>query len=578
LKITIAKTAGFCMGVRRAVEMALDAPDQHQGPIYTYGPLIHNPQVLQLLQAKGITVIDELPPVGSGTVLIRAHGVPPDAREGLIRAGFKVIDATCPRVIKVQTIIRQHARKGYASIIIGDRDHPEVTGLLGYAGAAGHAVDNLADLDRLPVFDRAIIVAQTTQNTRFFGRVRQWAADHHPHYKIFDTICDSTEKRQAEVKQLAADVDAVVVVGGRSSGNTQRLVQIAAESGKPSFHIETEDDLDDKALEKAECIGVTAGASTPNWIIRGVYRRLEQMPLKKRSGWKGLFVNLQRFLLLTNLYVSLGAGCLSYSGAKLMRLPCRLSYVLISVLYVLSMHILNNLTGRNADHYNEPERAFFYEKYKAFLTFLALFAGGAGLMTAFAMGFMPFMVLLVMSLMGLSYNLQLLPDRWPNVKYHRIRELPGSKTLLIAMAWGVVTSVFPSLALRGTLDLTSLLVFVWATGIVFVRTALFDILDMQGDRIVGKGTIPIIIGEKQTLKLLKVVLAALVVLLAAAGFWGLFSTLAYALAICPVFIYFILAAHERGHMLPGLRLEFLVETQFMLAGLMAFIWSAGSSG
>ncbi len=262
MKILIAKTSGFCMGVRRAVEMVLDAPGKHGQPIYTYGPLIHNPQVLELLESKGISILRDIAAQGSGTVLIRAHGVPPQIKKTLKNAGFKVIDATCPRVIKVQTVIRKHARQNYASIIVGDKDHPEVVGLLGYAADRGYAVGSLEELNALPDFERAIIVAQTTQNTMFFDQVKQWAARNHPHYKVFETICDSTERRQAEVKRLAECVDAVIVVGGRNSGNTRRLVEIASRSGKPAFHIETEADLEPfelNQLSTAQSIGITAG-------------------------------------------------------------------------------------------------------------------------------------------------------------------------------------------------------------------------------------------------------------------------------------------------------------------------------
>ena len=210
MKVLIAKTSGFCMGVRRAVEMVLDAPDQHANPIFTYGPLIHNPQVLNLLKTKDITVLEDIPDHGSGTVLIRAHGVPPSIKQRLTQADFKVIDATCPRVIKVQTIIRKHSKNNFASIIIGDRDHPEVIGLLGYARQNGYVIGSVAELEALPAFDKAIIVAQTTQNTKLFEAVKNWAAANHPHYKVFNTICDSTERRQAEVKRLAETVDAVL--------------------------------------------------------------------------------------------------------------------------------------------------------------------------------------------------------------------------------------------------------------------------------------------------------------------------------------------------------------------------------
>ncbi len=575
MKIVIAKTAGFCMGVRRAVEMVLDAPGRHETPIYTYGPLIHNPQVLALLEEKGIAALTAIPDTGAGTVLIRAHGVPPEAGDRLEAAGFTVIDATCPRVIAVQRIIRKHADEGAEVIIIGDADHPEVIGLLGHAGGRGHVAGTMAELEALPGFDRAIIVAQTTQNTRFFEAVKAWAADTHPHYRIFDTICDSTEKRQEEVKRLADAVDALVVVGGRNSGNTQRLADIARGSGKAAIHVETEAELDPEVLSEARSIGITAGASTPNWIIRRIYRTLEALPYsRKKKSWRGGIFKIQHALLLTNIYVALGAGCLCYACARLQDIPQPAPYIVIAVLYVLSMHLFNHLTGREEDRYNDPDRARFYETHTRFLAALAVAAGAAGLLTAFAVGPVPFLSLLAMSLMGLSYNLRFLPEG----KYRRIRDIPGSKTILIALAWGVVTSVFPPLSARGGMGLGAVLVFLASAGMVFIRTAFFDILDMQGDRIVGKETIPIILGEKRSLTLLKRLLWGVALILALPALVGWLPGLALPLALCPAFFYVVMRTHERGYMLPGIRLEFLVESHFILFGLLTWVGSVAAGG
>lgn len=564
------------MGVRRAVEMVMDAPHEYEEPICTFGPLIHNSQVLALLEEKGICTLNTIPSQGSGTVLVRAHGVPPQAKQNLKNAGFKVIDATCPRVIKVQTIIRKHARKNYASIIVGDKDHPEVVGLLGYAWEKGHVVGSLEELDALPAFDKAIIVAQTTQNTGLFETVKKWAGERFPHYKIFDTICDSTERRQAEVMRLAATVDTVIVVGGRNSGNTQRLVEIAEQTGKPAYHIETESDLgklDVKMLASTKRIGITAGASTPNWVIKRVYRALEALSYKKVRSWRRAFFTLQRVLLLTNIYVSFGAGCLSYACAKLQGIHPYVQYVVISILYVQSMHILNHLTGNQADQYNDPDRASFYKKHKIFLSILAFIAGGLGLTAAYTVGHISFLILLTMSILGLSYNLQIIPERFDFIRYRRIRDIPGSKTLLIAMAWGIVTSLFPSLSVFGVINLNTVLVFLWATGLVFVRTAFFDTLDMQGDRIVGKETIPILLGEKQTMRLLKVILFITLAITFAATALNVISGIGFALAICPIFLFLVLRTYERGNLIPSIRLEFLVESHFVLAGMIAILWS-----
>lgn len=277
MKLIVARTAGFCMGVRRAVEMTLEAVDSCEKPICTFGPLIHNPQVLNLLSQKGISVIETVPPRGHGTVLLRAHGVPPRVKAALVTAGFRVVDATCPRVIKVQTIIRRHAADGYGTIIIGDRNHPEVVGLLGYAGARGCVVGSVKELAALPRFTKAIVVAQTTQNTAFYREVKDWVRRNCPHYQVFDTICDSTEKRQTEVKQLADAVDAVVVVGGHNSGNTNRLAEIARKAGKPTQQVETEAELDCQVLAAARSVAVCAGASTPDWMIRRVIQVLASL-------------------------------------------------------------------------------------------------------------------------------------------------------------------------------------------------------------------------------------------------------------------------------------------------------------
>jgi (E)-4-hydroxy-3-methyl-but-2-enyl pyrophosphate reductase len=273
----VAKTAGFCMGVRRAVDIALETVRKYGGSARSFGPLIHNSQVLEFLKERGVLVLEDMPGKGSGAVIIRAHGVPPETRDRLSRAGFNIVDATCPRVIKVQTIIETHAVRGHAAIIAGDRDHPEVSGLLGYSDGRGHVIDSLENLKSLPVFEKAIVVAQTTQNIEFYGEVKKWVAGRRPHYKVFDTICHSTSRRQNEVRDMARLADIFVVVGGKNSGNTRRLAEVARESGRSACHIETEADLDASVMDGRRNVCVTAGASTPDWVIERVVKKIESL-------------------------------------------------------------------------------------------------------------------------------------------------------------------------------------------------------------------------------------------------------------------------------------------------------------
>jgi 4-hydroxy-3-methylbut-2-enyl diphosphate reductase len=573
MRIIVAKNAGFCMGVRRAVEMALDAPAKYDAPIYTYGPLIHNPQVLALFAEKGVTVLKEIPTQGHGTVLVRAHGVPPETKLALKQAGFTVIDATCPKVVKVQAIIRRYARKGYAVIIVGDNDHPEVVGLHGFAGDRGHIVASLDQLVALPVFDRAIIVAQTTQNQAQYREIKAWAAKERPKYMVFDTICDSTEKRQAEIRELAKEVDALVVVGGKSSGNSRRLAEIASAEGKPVYFVETEEELDSQALSSIQTLGIAAGASTPAWIIKRVIRSAEQASLRYGRDWRSTLLGLQRLLSLTNIYVALGAGSLAFAAGALQGLPYSPSALAAAILYVLSMHILNHLTGLAEDRYNDPERERLYRSRKTMLTAMAIIAGAVGLVAAYSIGWVAFWALLAMSILGLSYNLRLIPNRLaPRGKIRRIRDIPGSKTILITLAWGMVTAVLPSLT--GTHErqfMGSGVALLITVGLVFSRTAFFDILDMHGDRIVGKETIPIILGLRRSFRLLKIVLIGVAILLPVAAGLGWVRPTAVVLALCPLLLLAVVVRFQRGNLLPGIRLEFGVESLLLLSGVLIWV-------
>ena len=508
MKIVVAKTAGFCMGVRRAVDMVLDAANTaKEEPIYTYGPLIHNPQVLEMLEEKGIFRIDKIPTKGKGIVLVRAHGVPPEDEKALKKAGFTVINATCPRVVKVQVIIHQYAQKGYSTIIIGDEKHPEVVGLLGYAKNSGYTVTNMEQFEKLPKFENAVIVAQTTQDTVFYDQIKRWCEIHAPHYKIFDTICGSTERRQAEIRKLANENDAVIVVGGKQSGNTKRLAQIAAGAGKPAIHIEEISQIDYKELSSTKSIAITAGASTPNWIINDTCTQVERN-LQKLHPLHILLLKIRDFLLKTNVMAAVGAGSLTYACSGLQGFDKDFHHALIAMLYVLSMHILNNLFMIKPDKYNNPQRALFYKNNRLYLWISVIVSGATGLYLSLAAGVLSFMVLLIMSFLGLSYNLKLIPSIARKGQFTRIKDIPGSKTILITIAWGTVTCLLPAVANQSNL-LPVAVVFIFAAGLVFARTAFFDILAIQGDRITGKETLPILIGEKQSFNIIQYILILL---------------------------------------------------------------------
>lgn len=279
-QIIVAKSAGFCWGVQRAFNKVLDIASNHpeRRPVYTYGPLIHNPQAVQMLKQQGIAVIEEIPSSVGGTVVIRTHGVPPTERKKLEESGAKLCDATCPDVGIIQGTVRKHLKQGYYIVIIGHREHPEVDALLGFAENKGACVNSAEEVAALPGdLGKLCVVSQSTQQREKFNALVALLKERYPQCLVFDTICRSTDMRQQEVRELAKEVEAMVVVGGRNSSNTNRLAEISRAIGTRTFLIETDEEISSADFDGIYNIGVTAGASTPRWVIERVVSRLESL-------------------------------------------------------------------------------------------------------------------------------------------------------------------------------------------------------------------------------------------------------------------------------------------------------------
>jgi len=569
MKVILAKSAGFCMGVRRAVETTLDVIQKEGTGVSTYGPLIHNPQVLKLLEERGVKILRDIPEKASGTVIIRAHGVPPVHKEKLRLAGAAVKDATCPHVVKVQVIIKKYLKQGYATVIIGDRNHAEVEGLMGFAGSLGRVVSNREDVNNLELNEPYIIVSQTTQDESIFEELSTLVLKRFPGGKVFNTICDATHKRQEEVRSLCKNVEAMVVVGGKNSANTKRLAEIAEGKGCPVFLVETEDELDLEALSKYECVGVTAGASTPTWMISRVVRILEVIPGKGEGRLKYFSSKLLWLLLATNIYVSIAGGALTYTAEILQNNIPGLSHFLISFLYLFAMHNLNRFTDRKVQKFNDPLRALFYEKYRWPLLIVSALSLALALTLVFEHGQKPFLLLTGMSIFGILYSVQVIPKSLiPNVRVRGLKEIPGSKTFLVAVAWAFVTTLIPAWSDSHNPDLVTLVVLFFILLLVFVRNALFDVFEVQGDRIVGKETLPVCIGEQKTLTMLNILMGILVLLLLFMPLLGLMSRVGFWLLPGIFYIFSVTRMYSKGKIGQGPKLEFCLESVFyLLAGL-----------
>ena len=273
-EVILAKSAGFCFGVKRAVDTVYGQTGKKN--VYTFGPIIHNEEVVKDLEKKGVFVIntmEELDDITEGTVIIRSHGVSSAVYEALQKKGVEIVDATCPFVLKIHNIVKQESANGKQIVIIGNEKHPEVEGIMGWSKTQVHVVDTAEKAQNLQLDPQreVCIVSQTTFNYNKFKELVEIISEKGYNIIIRNTICNATEERQTEAREIAKRVDAMIVVGGSSSSNTRKLYEICKNECKDTYYIQTLNDLDMTSLGKADCIGITAGASTPNNIIQEVY-------------------------------------------------------------------------------------------------------------------------------------------------------------------------------------------------------------------------------------------------------------------------------------------------------------------
>lgn len=560
------------MGVRRAMNIVLDAANKKKGKLYTYGPLVHNPQAIEMLRQKGVDVLDSNT-VSNATVIIRAHGVAPDQRKKIKEAGNLLCDATCPHVARAHAIVKKQIKEGYAAIIVGDRGHAEVNGLLGYAHNKGFVVESVDDVESLPDMDRACVVAQTTQDRNIFLEVVERIRRKIPDTRVFDTICDSTSMRQKEVLELAQEVDAMVIVGGKNSANTKRLYEISSSAGVPSFHIEEEDELDRLGLEQFENIGVMAGASTPNWVIDKVIDRTRYLLKKKLGRLNRFFENVGEFLVESALYLSIGAVSMCYTSLVFQDLHPSGTLLSIVFFYVFATHIFNRYNERLKDEFSDTGRTRFFRDYGKFLIFAATAAAFVSLYLSYILGIIPFIFLLFSYLMGILYTIRIVPEKYYSlIKYKRLKDIPGSKDILIALAWAWVIVLIPFLheGMNFSYKAVTILGFVLVT--VFIRSVIFDIVSIEGDRIVGRETIPILIGRDRTQTVLLVLSIIISTFMISSTVFELVPTLSYYLILSPALMVICLYAFQKQRVQTSKLFEAIIDSSFVLTGAFTYLW------
>lgn len=275
MEILLAKSAGFCFGVTRAIKLASETASE-SARISSLGPIIHSPQLVAKLAEQGVDVVADVEQIDTAAVIIRSHGASAEEIERIRERGLAIVDATCPFVKKAQEDAALLSRESYTVVVVGEAEHPEVQGIVSYAAAGKvHVVANQEQAGALPHLGKVGIVAQTTQSLENLQQVAAACLQRCSELRVFNTICDATKVRQDEAREIAGQVDLMLVIGGYNSANTTRLARICREIQANTFHIETAEQVEGCWLDGAVRVGVTAGASTPRWLIEEVIARVK---------------------------------------------------------------------------------------------------------------------------------------------------------------------------------------------------------------------------------------------------------------------------------------------------------------
>ena len=553
--VRVAKSAGFCPGVRRAIDKALELEAAGKNPIYTLGPLIHNKQVTNALAAKNITSIDSLSEVKNknATLVIRAHGITPQFRSELEKSGIELCDATCPLVKKAQDNIKKYTAQGYNTVIIGDADHAEVIGLLGYAHGRGYVAADAAEAAELPPFKKVNIVAQTTQQESVFKQSAQVIASKAETSVISNTICQPTRQRQSETMEFAQNADMVVVVGGKHSANTARLAEVCRELSPKTLLIENEKELIKEDLKTPKSIFITAGASTPGWVIENVFKIVTAARRKFYFTPQVIVNNVWTFVLKSSLYTSAAALCLTYVAMKLQGILINPLLFLLSMAFVFSLTGLNRATTKTVSVLNTKLEVVF-----------CLLLGTAGLAAAFALGKGIFILTLFFWLLGVMYPFSYY------LKIKKLTSMPGAKDTVTALGWAFVCAFLPAYVESIVFTNEYYLAVFYVTLLVFIRSILLGIGAANKDTMIGKESFYKAHGLHKTRLTIGLIWSAISAVLIMLLIMGWKVQLVSMLLLGNIYTAFM-AARCCRHPKPGsIFEETLIDGQFYILAVLAF--------
>ena len=571
--IKIAKTAGFCKGVKRAVEKVLSIAKKSASQTVTLGPIIHNPQVLDQLKTLGIESIENVSDAKNKNVVIRAHGIPPDLRNELKCARATICDATCPDVAKVQGLVKKYTKQGYTTIIIGDKGHAEVIGLHGFSQGKGFIVSSEDEIDSLPDLKKIAVVAQTTQQIDKFNLICSKIKKRFGEANciVHDTICPATTERQDEVIQIAKEVDLMIVIGGKNSANTARLAELAKETGTETLHIETDFELEKINLKNYDKIGITAGASTPNWMIKQVVLTVKEKKLSDKSYFSRMLIQLWDFIRSSNILLAISAGCLTYASCFMQGIFSKKEYFLVSCFFILSVYIMLSMRKKTFLGLKKPIRSNLHLKKKRLLKTMVFLSISGLLITSFCLGTVPFLASIGLLFFGLIFQFIGIPIiKEKKIQIKKITQIPGSKDIIVILGWTTVVVFVPLMSSHLLLTKASFISASFVVTLVAIRSIINDMLETQEDLMVGVETLPIWMGTKKVLCLILFLTISTSIMLLAGTFFS-WVPLWSSFLLLPLWsMYIISLFSDKFHYSLHLKFTDIMDFHFISAGIICY--------
>jgi (E)-4-hydroxy-3-methyl-but-2-enyl pyrophosphate reductase len=563
MKIELAKHSGFCIGVKNAVNKIVDEINNCGENIFIQGPLIHSPQTVKILEKRGLKIIKEKNAIDNKVAAIRTHGTTRQEYQELKKRAKRVINLTCSNVAYVQGIVKKYSSKGYFVLILGDKNHAEVKGISSYAVTDFYIISAIGDITSVPKADKYVLVSQTTLDMDFFNEAVSVLRKHFPNLEIINTICSATSDRQNDlIMAVKSGVDAIVVVGGKNSANTKRLARIGIDSKIKTFHVETDEELKADDFTDLKNVIVSAGASTPSWIVNNVLEKLYEINYKsKRKRLFYLFKSFLEFIIRTNLFSALITVFMTASILPCRIFECEMTLPLLSAAFIFIMYSINNFFRPYEAQLSKPFKYKLYSKYKYLLIALTIVALTYFIFFSLKMVYPASSLYLIVFITGFIYAIPSVTKMVSNMRYKLLKILFGVKSIITSGGWAFTALVIPFIITPyNYLHFTAVFIIIFS--IIFIRNFLIDLIDYQGDLLLGIETVITIFGFKIT----KIIIISLCLLYISSVIYNIvfINKLAVLFLINMVYYYYLFRKIKKNYYFYRFKYELLIDLNFLL--------------